>query len=131
HAPDGSSHATVSVAPLRTPLTMGEGGATRAIVFVRERAAPVAVSPERVRAAFGLTPAEARVACDLLEGQSLSDISDARGIGRETLRTQLRNVFDKTGVRRQADLVKVLLNFQNSVISGSSAPPGDAGRASP
>lgn len=66
--------------------------------------APVPV----LRAAFGLTPAEARLAQELARGVGLADAALVLGIGRETARSHLEALFDKTGCRRQAALSAVL-----------------------
>lgn len=57
---------------------------------------------------YGLTAAEARLACALSRGHDLADLSDAWGIARETLRTHLKRVLAKTGTSRQAELVRLL-----------------------
>jgi DNA-binding CsgD family transcriptional regulator len=43
------------------------------------------------------------------EGLSLVDISARMGITANTARTHLNRIFDKTGVRTQPALVRVLL----------------------
>ncbi|MBG0808378.1 helix-turn-helix transcriptional regulator [Methylosinus sp. H3A] len=57
---------------------------------------------------FDLTPAEARVARAIAAGRPASEIAGAHGVSAETVRTQLRAVFAKTGVSRQVDLVRLL-----------------------
>ena len=54
--------------------------------------------------AFGLTPAEARLAAEIGAGRSLPEIARDRKISHETLRSRLKVVFDKTGTARQTDL---------------------------
>jgi DNA-binding CsgD family transcriptional regulator len=54
---------------------------------------------------FGLTGAEARLAALLGNGHDLASIAITLGVTRETLRSQLKAVFAKTGMRRQAELV--------------------------
>jgi DNA-binding CsgD family transcriptional regulator len=54
---------------------------------------------------FGLTPAQIRLARLLMQGHSLPQAAAATGLSRETLRTQLRSIFEKTGTGRQAELV--------------------------
>jgi DNA-binding CsgD family transcriptional regulator len=66
---------------------------------------------ERLGARFGLTASEARLALYIAGGHSLATYAGARGITRTTARNQLQMVFDKTGVRRQAELVKLLSDF--------------------
>jgi DNA-binding CsgD family transcriptional regulator len=60
---------------------------------------------------FGLSPAEARLAVALHDGLSLTEIADRLTLSRETLRTQLRMVFDKTGTRRQGALIRLLADL--------------------
>ena len=57
---------------------------------------------------FGLTAAEARLAEGLASGLDLTEYASRAAVSKETVRTQLKAVFAKTGVRRQADLVRVL-----------------------
>ncbi|WP_165837635.1 helix-turn-helix transcriptional regulator [Zavarzinia aquatilis] len=61
-----------------------------------------------LQALFALTPAEARVAQGLAEGKTLEDLATLLNVSRETLRTQLRSVFAKTGAKRQAELATML-----------------------
>jgi DNA-binding CsgD family transcriptional regulator len=58
--------------------------------------------------AFGLTPAEARLAARISGGDTLPDISRAENVSRETLRSRLKTIFEKTGTGRQAELVLLL-----------------------
>jgi DNA-binding CsgD family transcriptional regulator len=61
-----------------------------------------------LRLLFNLSPAEAEIAGLLANGLTLQDIADARGVGRETVRAQIKRVFDKLDVRRQAEVVRVV-----------------------
>jgi DNA-binding CsgD family transcriptional regulator/PAS domain-containing protein len=58
--------------------------------------------------AFGLTPAEARLASQIAAGKTLADVALQDGSARETLRSRLKSVFDKTGTGRQAELTLLL-----------------------
>jgi DNA-binding CsgD family transcriptional regulator len=55
-----------------------------------------------------LTPAEARVAGLIAEGRSVEEITGSLSVSSNTVRTQLKSVFTKTGVGRQAELVTLL-----------------------
>jgi DNA-binding CsgD family transcriptional regulator/PAS domain-containing protein len=61
--------------------------------------------------AFGLSPAEARLAAQIAIGRTLPDIAQAEAMSRETLRSRLKSIFDKTGTSRQAELVLLLSKF--------------------
>ena len=69
-----------------------------------------AEAPVRVIARlFGFTPTEAQLSLLLAEGLSLDEASQALGISRNTARTHLRSIFNKTGVSRQTLLVRLIL----------------------
>ena len=57
---------------------------------------------------FDLTAAEAKVARGLASGLTIGDIAAAHGTSSTTVRNQVRAVFAKTGLHRQADLVGLL-----------------------
>jgi DNA-binding CsgD family transcriptional regulator len=69
---------------------------------VRERIATAAL-------VYALSPAQRQVAELIAEGISLAEIAARLGITANTARTHLNRVFDKTGVRTQTALVRVLL----------------------
>jgi DNA-binding CsgD family transcriptional regulator len=62
-----------------------------------------------LRSHFGLTPAEARLALHLVAGETLRSAEAKLSISYETARTHLKNIFDKTGTCRQAELIVVIL----------------------
>jgi len=58
-------------------------------------------------AAFGLTPAETHVLTGLLAGRTRGEMAAHLGITLATAKTHLINVFAKTGVKRQAELMRL------------------------
>jgi DNA-binding CsgD family transcriptional regulator/PAS domain-containing protein len=62
-------------------------------------------------AAFGLTPAETRVLASLLAGLPLAETATALGITRDTAKNHLNRIFQKTGVTRQADLMRLAMGL--------------------
>ena len=58
---------------------------------------------------FELTPRETDLAAILAEGCSLRESAKIMGVGIATIRTHLNALFAKTGTRRQAELVSLLL----------------------
>lgn len=58
-------------------------------------------------ASHGLSPAEARVFAGITTGRSLTEIAQAAGVKRETVRSQLKSIFAKTGTASQADIVRL------------------------
>jgi DNA-binding CsgD family transcriptional regulator/PAS domain-containing protein len=58
-------------------------------------------------AAFGLTQAETRVLACLFAGRTLAESAANLGIAATTAKTHLEHIFLKTGVTRQADLMRL------------------------
>lgn len=56
----------------------------------------------------GLTPAETRVLAELAQGARPAEIAQHLGVSIHTVRAHLRQLFDKTGSRRQAELVRLV-----------------------
>jgi DNA-binding CsgD family transcriptional regulator/PAS domain-containing protein len=64
---------------------------------------------ELLTALFNLTLSEARVGIALgSEGLTPQECSDVFGVSIATIRTQIRSIYSKMGVRRQADLVRLI-----------------------
>lgn len=82
-----------------------------ALVSVVDLGSRPAASEAMLRRHLGLSPAEARLAKALAEGVHLADYTERAGIGRETGRTLLKRAMRKTGARRQADLVRQVIQL--------------------
>jgi DNA-binding CsgD family transcriptional regulator len=100
------------VAPLKRQAQAPDpfGGRYPAVVvFVSDPGKRIDAPAATLVRLHGLSLAEARVAAEMLEGGSLSDVAERLGITRNTANTHLKRVFEKTGTRRQSDLVRLLL----------------------
>ncbi len=91
--------------------TWAEGkGQPAAVVYIRDSVGKSQASHEVAKKLFGLTPAETALSMQLVNGLSLEEAAEALDIRRNTARAHLRAIFSKTGVRRQTELVRILLN---------------------
>lgn len=107
--PTGDPWSALACRIVRTPQSGPLAGLARgrtAVVVID--GGPLAPDPAIVTSIFGFTPAESRVAQLVSGGATLRQISTALEIGLETVRTHLKQVFLKTGTRRQAELVALL-----------------------
>lgn len=86
----------------------------RAILVVSDLAHPSLTDKALLSVVFGLTNAEARLAAAICEGQDLHTVASTFGVSRQTLRSQLKVVFAKTGARRQAELVARAAQIRNT-----------------
>ena len=80
-----------------------------AIVLISDPEAEMKARTESLRERFGLTPAEAVFALEIVKGDGRQATADRLGITLGTARSHLSRIFDKTGVTRQAELVRLLL----------------------
>jgi DNA-binding CsgD family transcriptional regulator len=104
---DGVPWLALDTLPLSRSLDEPFGGA-RAVIVVRNLAANGSPSVESLRAIYGLTASEARLAVALCRRFTLDDAAREFGVGKVTLKSHLKSVFAKTGTRRQAELVALL-----------------------
>jgi len=61
-----------------------------------------------IQGLFDLTPAEARIALAIAAGVQPTEIARKQGVSVETVRTQLKSIFLKTGTTRQLELARLL-----------------------
>jgi DNA-binding CsgD family transcriptional regulator len=81
------------------------GGRAKALLVVIEPDAPRQLDEELLRLLFGFSPGEARLAAAIATGDTINDAAAKFCLSEATLRTTLKNVFQKAGVSRQAELV--------------------------
>lgn len=80
----------------------------RRLLLLRPVTATGCVDVDFLKFVFGLTQTEARLASELTTGPGLDAGCAVLGIGRETGRTHLRAIFDKTSTNSQAKLAALL-----------------------
>lgn len=101
----------IMVLPYRnhTGLRTGLATASRAVLVIYDPLHPRLEPPAILRELYGLTDSEVQVCWRLVNGESVEEIAAAQAVSRETVRSQLKRVFTKTGTSRQAELVRLLL----------------------
>jgi DNA-binding CsgD family transcriptional regulator/PAS domain-containing protein len=99
------------------PLTLGArrfagvAYSATAALFIRKSAIEVPSSAEVIARAYKLTPSELRVLLAIVEVGGVPEVAVALGVAESTVKTHLGHLFEKTGVTRQADLVKIVAGF--------------------
>lgn len=90
---------------------LAEGkGRPSVVVYIRDAVGKSLASTAIAKQLFNLTPAETALAMELANGLSLEEAAEKLNIRRNTARAHLRSIFSKTGVRRQTELVRIMLN---------------------
>ena len=64
---------------------------------------------------FGLTGAETQTLAQVLEGRSLDEAGAVLGVARSTVKSHLDDIFDKSGTRRQTELVARVMGLVTAV----------------
>lgn len=120
--PSGQVGLGVVIEPIRSSGWVEGHGQPVVMVYVRDAMGGVQMSSQLAQELFTFTPAETTLALQLANGLSLEEAAEKLGITRNTGRAHLRSIFAKTGIKRQAELVKVLLNSIVSLGLGTIAP---------
>jgi DNA-binding CsgD family transcriptional regulator len=100
---------SVPTADMRAAVEMGPDGGI-AVISISYVPGRPAADQEAMLRLFGLSPAQARLAALLVSGHSVKQAAALLGIAENSARQCLKIIFSKTGIRRQADLVRVLGN---------------------
>jgi len=80
-------------------------------LFVHKAALKTSSPPEAIAKAYDLTPSELRVLLAIVEVGGVPELAEALGIGETTVKTHLGRLYEKTGARGQAELVKLVAGF--------------------
>jgi DNA-binding CsgD family transcriptional regulator len=80
-----------------------------AVLVVSDPETEIRARVERLSERFGFTPAETAFALEIIKGDGRQAAADRLGITVGTARSHLSKIFDKTGVTRQAELVRLIL----------------------
>jgi DNA-binding CsgD family transcriptional regulator len=94
---------------LREAYESGNPMVKQAVLAVAAALARAQTKRERrLRDEHGLTPTEVRVALHLIDGGTVASCAAALDVAESTIRSHLKAVFAKTGVKRQAHLIALL-----------------------
>jgi len=92
-------------------LALGAGFPARAIAVLTIAGLHDRSVPRFNLQSFGLSPRESELACALAGGETLADYAEHRRLSIETVRSHLKHAMSKLGVRRQVDLVRLVLRI--------------------
>jgi DNA-binding CsgD family transcriptional regulator len=106
--PSGKRPFTLLVRSLKTKTSSSDLTSPSVLVFVWDPELPEHDTEVGLRELFGLTSCEARLANLLMKGKSVDDCCTHLEIRPSTVRMHLANLFAKTGVQRQGQLVSLL-----------------------
>ncbi|CAJ1495693.1 helix-turn-helix transcriptional regulator [[Mycobacterium] kokjensenii] len=120
--PRGSSLLCARRPPLRPyvievlpvdPVGTDAGAARRAMVVVIDPELESAATATLLRRHYRLTAGEVDIAVMVLRGGGAKDIAERLSLSQATVKTHLQHIFDKTGVHRQSELVRLLSDLRS------------------
>lgn len=95
------------------------------MLFISAPEAMTVETEKGLEVLFGISAMEAKIAAGLASGKRIGEIARERGVSINTvkIKTQLRRVLARTGARRQAELLRlVLTNVAAMCEQGNDAP---------
>jgi DNA-binding CsgD family transcriptional regulator len=99
------------------PRNAGVAYTAAAALFIRKAALVTSSPPEVIGRTFNLTPMELRVLLAIVEVGGVPQVAAALGVAGTTIKTHLGRLFEKTGAKRQADLVKLVAGHATPLTS--------------
>lgn len=107
--PSGRPDLGVVVRPVPTSAwSEGQSSPTIAL-FISDPEQEFSASQQALSELFNLTKAESALALLLTRGLTLAEASQQLFISQHTARAQLKSIFAKTGVTRQAELIRLMV----------------------
>ncbi len=105
---DGLLHVSIQSLAHTTPKHAEAFGNARILMRVRQPTSMTEKVKPLLQSAFGLSNGEARLAYDLASSGSLSETLENLEITRNTAKTHLRRIYEKTGTQSQVELIQLL-----------------------
>lgn len=88
----------------------------RHVAFIIDPAALKLPDASRLETLFGLTPAQARVALEFSAGGTYAQVARRLRVTVHTVRSHIREIYVKTRVNREAELVRLVLSLGQSAV---------------
>ena len=104
------------------PLASGLRGqaatahAAVAALFVQKASQAMHSLPDLIARSYQLTPMELRVLLAIVEVGGAPEVAELLGIATSTVKTHLSRIYEKTGTKRHADLVKLVAGFSGPLL---------------
>jgi DNA-binding CsgD family transcriptional regulator/PAS domain-containing protein len=96
------------ISPYRSPLASDPQVHGTALIIFSNPEARADVPERLLTQMLGVSPAEGRLITALVAGQSINEYAEAVGVSKNTVKTQMRQIFNKTGYNRYSDIVRAV-----------------------
>lgn len=101
---------SILVAPVRGGGSFDQGERRPGALVYFTDPEKVHITPTEILCSlYGLTQAEARIAAEIVDGKSMTEIAEDNGVSQNTVKSQLKRIFAKTETQGQSDLIRLIL----------------------
>jgi DNA-binding CsgD family transcriptional regulator len=112
--PADCSGFSMCISPVRLPVSVivkpHKNGNAAAVVAVSDPNEKLVPDIRVLMMLYGVTATEGAVASALVSGLNVAETAKAHAMTVNTVRTHLKRLFEKTGARRQAELILIILS---------------------
>lgn len=108
---DGDNPFVAHVLPMHGSGARHVDSGISVAVFVQPATLDPLPIPKIIANTYALTPAELRVMLQVTQTAGVAETASMLGVGEATVKTHLSRVFAKTGLSRQAELVRLVAGF--------------------
>lgn len=110
--PSGQQGYTLNFSSLARENEFGTGSSIpRAIAFITDNSEPIHLDVELLRKTYGLTPAEIRLTALMAEGLTVDEAGERLSVSRNTIKSQLQNIYEKTHTNNRAKLMRLIMSL--------------------
>lgn len=112
------SHLCIELAPLNRSDELGTRPLDGFILYSTDTSLPNRFNLLPVKMTFGLTDTETEIVASISEGLTNRQIADQRGRSVATVNAQVKSILSKTNCPNRTQLVRLMLSFGGSFLSG-------------
>lgn len=107
--PSGRRAFSVLVKPINAADSSSGPTPPAVVIFLIDPDRRAKADGSVLRTLYGFTPAESRVAAELMQGESVEETARDLDVSLNTARTHMKHLFEKTDTHRHRELVRLLL----------------------
>lgn len=112
----------LDVMPLRGDHLIDGEGITGAVIFVIDSEQSHHINTDSLRNLFGLTQTEHTIASMLVNGRAPTEIAEERTTTIETVRSQIKAIYRKTGTNSQNQLTRLAVKADPPIVRPTDGP---------
>ncbi len=110
HHPDREMNMNIMITPLNGCDDPGAELPGSVALYLSDPDSALNLPASALQSLYSMTPREANVAIARANGLTPNQISEQHSVSVDTVRSQLKSIYSKMGVKKQQDVIRVLLS---------------------